>query len=450
MSEIPTPRRAILSSAGSSLKFAFRAFQHRNYRLFFFGQSISLIGTWMTRIAISWLVYRLTNSALLLGLVGFAGQIPTFLLGPIAGVWVDRWDRHRVLVVTQILAMIQSLWLAALALSGNVSIYDVILLSLFQGCINSFDMPARQSFVVDMVEDRQHLGSAIALNSSMFNAARLVGPSIAGVVIGLLGEGYCFLIDGLSYIAVIISLLAMRLPRIPKPAERQRIWGELRDGWSYVSGFAPIRSVLLLLAVAGFVGMPYTILMPVMASTVLGGGPMTLGLLMAASGVGAVIGVLQLAFRRSVVGLGRVIAFNATAFGVALIAFALSHHLWLSLLLMVVTGFGVMQQMAASNTFLQTIVSEDKRGRVMSFYTMALMGMAPFGSLFAGVLANRIGAPKTLIFSGVISAVAGGMFATQLPALRELVRPIYIELGIIPEVARGLQSATALRTPPAE
>jgi hypothetical protein len=214
-------------------------------------------------------------------------------------------------------------------------------------------MPARQSFVVDMVEDRQHLGSAIALNSSMFNAARLVGPSIAGVVIGLLGEGYCFLIDGLSYIAVIISLLAMRLPRIPKPAERQRIWGELRDGWSYVSGFAPIRSVLLLLAVSGFVGMPYTILMPVMASTVLGGGPMTLGLLMAASGVGAVIGVLQLAFRRSVVGLGRVIAFNATAFGVALIAFALSHRLWISLLLMVVTGFGVVQQMAASNTFLR-------------------------------------------------------------------------------------------------
>jgi MFS family permease len=439
-----------ISPVDSRWKHAFRAFRHRNYRLFFFGQSISLVGTWMTRIATAWLVYRLTNSAFLLGLVGFAGQIPTFLLGPIAGVWIDRLDRHRVLIGTQVLSMIQSLLLAALALRGTITIYDVLALSLFQGCINSFDMPTRQAFVVYMVENREDLGSAIALNSSMVNFARLAGPSTAGVIIALVGEGYCFLIDGLSYIAVILSLTAMRVPPGARRAERKQILGQLREGWNYVSRFFPIRAVLLLLALTGLVGMPYTILMPVFASEVLHGGPYTLGVLMGASGAGAVVGVLQLAARRSVLGLGRVIATTSALFGTALIAFSFSRVLWVSIPLMVVSGYALMQQMAASNTFLQTIVEDDKRGRVMSFYSMSLLGMAPFGSLLAGTLASRVGAPETLMFCGLLCLSGAAVFATRLGAMRVHVRPIYEELGIIPEVARGLQEASALRTPPEE
>ncbi len=434
----------------SGWRFALRALRYRSYRLFFTGQSISLIGTWMTRVATSWLVYRLTDSPFLLGLVGFAGQIPTFLLGPIAGVWVDRWDRHRVLVVTQILSMIQSLWLAALALTGRITVGDIIGLSLFQGCINAFDMPARQAFLIQMVENREHLGNAIALNSSMVNATRLLGPSLAGVIIAALGEGYCFLIDGISYIAVVASLLAMNVPRTRPRSVRTQVWTELREGWHYVSRFPPIRSILLLLALVSLVGMPYTVLMPVFASNILHGGPSTLGWLMAASGVGAVIGALQLAARRSVVGLGRIIALTAAVFGAGLIGFSLSRWLWLSLLLMVATGYAMMQQMAASNTILQTIVEEDKRGRVMSFYSMAFMGMAPFGSLLAGGLAARIGAPETLMLGGALCIAGAAAFASRLRAIRALVRPIYVELGIIPELAQGIQAATVLRTPPEE
>ncbi len=434
----------------SGWRFALRALRYRSYRLFFTGQSISLIGTWMTRVATSWLVYRLTDSPFLLGLVGFAGQIPTFLLGPIAGVWVDRWDRHRVLVATQILSMIQSLWLAALALTGRITVGDIIGLSLFQGCINAFDMPARQAFLIQMVENREHLGNAIALNSSMVNATRLLGPSLAGVIIAALGEGYCFLIDGISYIAVVASLLAMNVPRTRPRSVRTQVWTELREGWHYVSRFPPIRSILLLLALVSLVGMPYTVLMPVFASNILHGGPSTLGWLMAASGVGAVIGALQLAARRSVVGLGRIIALTAAVFGAGLIGFSLSRWLWLSLLLMVATGYAMMQQMAASNTILQTIVEEDKRGRVMSFYSMAFMGMAPFGSLLAGGLAARIGAPETLMLGGALCIAGAAAFASRLRAIRALVRPIYVELGIIAELAQGIQAATVLRTPPEE
>ncbi len=429
-------------------RYALRALRHRNYLLFFSGQTISLIGTWMTRIAISWVVYRLTNSALLLGVVGFAGQIPAFVLGPFAGVWVDRLDRHRVLVVTQVLSMVQSFWLAALALPGRITVGEIIALSLFQGVINAFDMPGRQAFVIEMVEERENLASAIALNSSMVNASRLIGPSLAGAVIAAVGAGYCFLIDGFSYLAVIASLLAMRITHRREPPVHHNVWRELADGWRYVSGFVPIRSILLLLSAMSLAGMPYTVLMPIFAVDVLHGGPHTFGFLMAASGVGALISAAVLARRKSVLGLGKVIPLTAGLFGAALMGFALSRQLWLSLPLLVVAGFGMMQQMAASNTVLQTIVDEDKRGRVMSFYSMAFMGMAPFGSLIAGELAKDIGAPFTLTLGGGVCILAALWFLTKLSAIRKLVRPIYVQLGILPEMAAGMQAASNLQMPP--
>jgi len=403
----------------------------------------------MTRIATAWLVYRLTGSALLLGVVGFAGQIPSFLLAPLAGVLVDRWNRQRLLVITQVLAMFQSLALALLTMTGLIKMWHVIVLSVLQGLINSFDMPARQAFVVEMVEKREDLANAIALNSSMVNAARLLGPSIGGVVIAAVGEGWCFMIDAVSYIAVIASLLAMTITaRVIQPTNEANIFQQLREGWSYATRFAPIRNVLLLLALVSLVGMPYTVLMPVFANDVLHGGPNTLGLLMAASGVGALAGALFLAARKTVLGLGKFIPLMAGAFGAGLIAFSFTRVLWLSLALMVVTGLGFMVQMAVSNTVLQTIVDEDKRGRVMSFYTMAFMGTAPFGSLLAGSVADRIGTPHTLLCGGIGCILGALWFATTLSDLRRDVRPIYERIGILPEVATAIQHSTELSIPP--
>ena len=412
-----------------------RALRHRNYRLFFAGQSISLIGTWLTRVATSWLVYRLTGSSWLLGVTGFAGQIPTFLLAPLAGVWVDRWNRHRTLVVTQVLAMLQSAALAVLALSGVINIVHILALSVLQGFINSIDMPARQALLIELIESREDLPNAIALNSSMVNAARLIGPSLAGVLIAAYGEGDCFAVDAVSYMAVIASLLAMRLrPRPARPAAG-RISSQLREGFAYVAGFAPARAVLLLLAVVSLLGMPYNVLLPVIATKVLGGDANTLGALMAASGSGALVGALYLASRSSVLGLGRVIAATAALFGLALAAFSRSHVLWLSLLLMPISGMAVMVHMASTNTILQTIVDEDKRGRVMSFYSMAFFGTVPFGSLFAGWLAARIGAPDTLLIGGLGCVLGALLFLRELPELRRIVRPIYMRLGILPTEA---------------
>jgi MFS family permease len=436
-------------SRTSGPAFMLRALQHKNYRLFFSGQSVSLIGTWMTRIATSWLVYRLTGSALLLGIVGFAGQIPSFILAPFAGVLVDRWNRHHLLVITQVLALLQSLAMALLALTGLIKIWHVIALSVFQGLINAFDMPARQAFVVEMVERREDLANAIALNSSMVNAARLLGPSIGGVVIAAFGEGWCFMIDAISYLAVIASLLAMSLPaRVSLPTKDANIFQQLREGWVYAVNFAPIRNVLLLLALVSLVGMPYTVLMPIFANQTLHGGPNTLGLLMAASGVGALIGAMFLAARRTVLGLGKFIPIMAATFGAGLVAVSFTRVVWLALVLMVATGLGFMVQMAVSNTVLQTIVDEDKRGRVMSFYTMAFMGTAPFGSLLAGSVAERIGVPYTLMFGGIGCIVGALWFARSLPTLRRDVRPIYVRIGILPEVAAGMQQSTELSVPP--
>jgi MFS family permease len=418
-----------------------RALQHRNYRLFFSGQSISLVGTWITRVATSWLVYRLTGSELLLGMVGFVGQIPTLVLAPFAGVFVDRWNRHRILIVTQVLSMLQSFALAALCFAGTVQVWHVMLLQLAQGLINAFDTPARQAFVVEMVEDRADLANAIALNSSMVNGSRIIGPSIGGAIIAALGEGWCFALDGLSYLFVIASLLLMRLRSTPASARGTDLLVELRTGLSYVTRSVPIRTALILLAVVSAMGMPYTVLMPVIASDVLHGGPGTLGALMTATGVGALAGTLHLASRKTVVGLGRLIMYSTLLFGTSLILFAVSRSLWLSLAVLPFVGAGLIVQMAGTNTILQTIVDDGFRGRVMAFYTMAFLGTAPIGSLIAGVLADRIGAPMTIGVGGIACVGAGLWFARQLPLLRSIVRPIYVERGILPAPVVAVDTA---------
>lgn len=417
----------------NSLKLIFRALSHRNYRLFFGGQGISLIGTWMQQIAMSWLVYRLTDSALLLGVVGFTSRIPTFLLASLAGVLADRWNRHRVLVITQTLSMIQAMILAILVLTGAIAVWHIIFLSLSLGLINALDIPTRQSFVVDMIEKREDLGNAIALNSSIVNGARLIGPSVAGMLIATLGEGMCFLLNGLSFIAVIFALLAMKITPKKREAQSSKVFQGLKEGFSYAFGFAPIRSVLLLLGLVSLMGMPFTVLMPIFAEKILHGGPQALGFLSGATGVGAIAGSIYLASRKSVLGLGRIIVISSNLFGIGLIGFSLSRLFWLSLLMMLLTGFGMMVEMASSNTVLQTIVEEDKRGRIMGFYTMAFMGMVPFGSLLAGTLANNIGAPNTVMIGGVACILGSLLFAKKLPSLRRITRPIYVEKGIISE-----------------
>jgi MFS family permease len=444
-----TPPLAVATRANASIAFALRALRHRNYRLFFGGQIVSLAGTWITTTATSWLVYRLTGSAWLLGLVGFAGQFPAFLLGPFAGIFVDRWDRRRLLVATQVISMLQSFALAVLTLTGHITVEAIVLLNVVQGVVNAFDMPGRQAFLIAMIENRDELGNAIALNSSMVNVARLLGPSIAGVVIAATNEGWCFFIDGVSYLGVIAALLAMRVaPRAAPPGRRPGARQQFIEGWKYAFGFRPIRSIILLLALVSLVGVPYSVLMPVFATVVFRGGPHTLGFLMAASGGGALIGALWLATRRSVIGLGRVITIASASFGAGLVGFSFTTALPLAIPCLVVAGFGFIVQMAGSNTIIQTIVDDEKRGRVMSFYMMAFLGTAPFGSLIAGWMSSRIGAPHTLLFGGVCCLAGAAWFAAELPQIRKSVRPIYIRMGILPQVAAGLSHAAELSVPP--
>lgn len=386
----------------------------------------------MTRIATAWLVYRLTGSALLLGLVSFAGQIPTFLLAPFAGVLVDRLNRRTVLIWTQSLAMVQSLALAALTLSHLITIREILLLSAFQGAINAFDMPGRQAFMVQMVEERNDLSNAIAINSSMVNLARLVGPSLAGIVIAATSEGWCFLIDGVSYIAVITSLAMMRVHVADVKRAVSSMTEQLREGWSYVSAFIPVRSILLLFALVSLMGMPYVVLMPVFAEKVLHGGAHTLGFLMGAAGVGALVSALSLVARKSVRGLLKMLPISAGLFGAGLLAFGFSSVTWLSMALMVVVGFGMMQGLTASNTIIQTLVHEEMRGRVMSYYTAAFVGMAPFGSLLAGGLAHWMGAPRTVMLTGSCCMVGAVLFTSRMKMIRAQMRPVYVELGIVP------------------
>lgn len=420
----------------------FRSLKYRNYRLFFYGQSISLIGTWMQRIAVPWLVYKMTGSTILLGISGFAGQIPALFLSPFAGVLTDRWNRYNVLIWSQILSMIHAFLLAWLVLSGNIVIWQVILLSFIIGSINSFEIPARHSFVIDMVEKKEDLGNAIALNSLMFNGARLIGPSIAGVLLAAAGEGMCFLINGFSFMCVIISLLFMKLEKKEPVTKKSDIRKELKDGFSYVFGFLPIRHIILLLGLVNLMVMFYSTLMPVFAKEILGGDSHTYGFLMGAAGFGALMGALFLASRETVLKLGRIIPAAVILFGTGLVVLSFSRIFLLSLVIMVFVGMGLMLQAASSNTILQTITEDDKRGRVMSFYTMAIMGTAPFGSLLAGWLAKTIGTPFTILTGGVVSVAGAVLFLRKLPELKQIVRPIYIKMGIIPEVAEGIQNAS--------
>jgi MFS family permease len=428
-----------------NLRVVFRSMKYRNYRLFFIGQGISLTGTWMQLIALSWLVYRMTNSALLLGLVGFAGQIPTFILAPLAGVVADRYNKRRVLIITQALAMAQAFILSVLVLSGNIAVWHIVALSIFLGLVNSFDIPTRHSFVVEIIDSNQDLGNAVALNSSLFNVARLIGPSLAGILIALVGEGVCFLINAISYIAIFITLISIRLTPRKTIISRQHIFQELKEGFVYAYNFTPIRTILLILALISLMGVPYQVLMPVFARDIFHGGPATMGYLMAVSGAGALAGAIYLAGRESVIGLNRIIAVSSGVFGIGVIIFGMSTVILFSVPFIFIIGFAMMVQMAASNTVLQTIVEEGKRGRVMSMYTMAFMGTMPFGSLMAGGLADIIGAPNTLLIGGACCIAGSFVFARRLQALRQKVRPIYIKKGIIPEVAQGIEAASGLK-----
>ncbi len=421
------------SNSNPGRKSVVRALRHRNYRLFFGGQSLSMIGTWMQRIAIPWLVYRLTDSTFLLGVVGFAGQIPGFLLLPFAGVLADRWNRQRMLILTQCLLMVQAFAISLLVLTGTVEVWHLVVLSLFFGAVFAFDIPTRQSFLMDMIGEKEDLGNAVALNSSIVTGARLLGPTLAGILIGLVGEGICFLINGTSYLAVIAALLAMKIPSQDLQSQGSRVWDGLKEGFVYASGFAPIRAILILLALVSLMGMPHMVLMPVFAKNILHGGPHALGFLMGAGGLGAMVGALYLASRSTVLGLGKIILISVIVFGLGLVAFSFSRVLWLSLVLILISGFGHMVQMASSNTILQTISDDDKRGRVMSFYAMAFSGMMPFGSLFAGLLASKIGAPATVLIGGIACLLGSAVYARRLPALRKVVHPIYEKMGIISE-----------------
>jgi len=441
-----------------NLKHMLRALRGRNYALFFAGQGLSLIGMWMQSVALGLLVWKLTHKEMALGLVGFASQISGFVLTPVAGVFSDRWNRRRVLLATQILAMFQATLLAALTITGVIQIGHVIALAALLGLVSSLDMPTRQAFVAQMVERREDLPNAIALNSFIFNGARLVGPFIAAMVIPLIGarfasqyagEGACFAINAVSYLAVIAALLAMRLPRWRPLPNRHHVLHSLREGFHYSFGFAPVRTILLALGLICFVAMPYGVLLPAIAAKTLHAGQVeiplfslgkhsimlkyenTVGILVSSAGMGALLGALFLASRKSVLGLGRLIAIAMAVLGVGMIGFALSKHVWMSMPLLLLIGLGFMIQTASSNTILQTIVDDDKRGRVMSFYTMAFIGTAPFGSLLAGSLATHIGAPRTVLLSGIVALVGSVVFASRLSVLSKHTRPIYVKMGII-------------------
>jgi MFS family permease len=402
---------------------AIRSLRHRNFRLFFGGQLISLIGTWMQSLAQAWLVYRLTGSAAQLGLVSFCGQIPVFLFATIGGSVADRFPRHRIVIATQTSAMILAGILAALTLTGVVQVWEIFVLAFCLGVVNAFDIPARQAFVVEMV-GKEDLMNAIAINSSMFNSARILGPAIAGALVAIIGEGWCFFANSVSYLAVIAGLLAMKLTPRRGGAAAARGLLHLAGGFSYAWTTTPIRALLLLMGLISFTGMPYATLMPVFAGSILHGGSKALGLLMSSAGAGALLGALTLALRRGLKGLGRGAGFAAILFGLGLIAFSFSRTMWLSMALLVPVGFGMMTQMASSNTLIQMMVPDHLRGRVMAIYSMMFMGMAPFGALWAGFMAEHIGAPLTVAIGGGASVVGAAYFLMRLPSWRARAREL--------------------------
>lgn len=391
----------------------------------------------------SWLVYRLTGSAFLLGLIGFTSQIPTLIFAPVAGVLADRWNRRKLLIATQALALTQAALLATAVFTGTVQVWHLIVLSLILGISNAVEIPVRQSFIIELISKREDLSNAIALNSSMVQGARLIGPAIAGILVASIGEGICFILNSISYLAVMVALIAMRIaPNPHKGKPHRKILHELREGFSYAYEFGPIRSILLLVAVMSLTGMPYSVLVPVFAKEILHGGAHTYGFLMTAGGCGAFIGTVYLASRSSVLGLGRLIVIAGVLFAVGISSFAMSNNINLSFISLVIAGFGGITVIASSNTILQTILEEDKRGRVMSLFTVAFMGMAPFGSFGAGTMAGIIGPRDTLLVGAGCCLVGTVMFARELPRIREKVRPIYVKRGIIKEVAEGMESAS--------
>lgn len=418
------------ASQGSRLAVAVRALRHRNFQLFFAGQLISLIGTWMQTVAQSWLVYRMTNSALLLGTVGFAGQIPVLFIAPIGGIVADRHNRQRVVVATQIASMVLAGILAALTLTHRVQVWHIMVLAAGLGVVNAFDIPARQAFLIDMV-GREDLMNAIALNSSMFNGARIIGPAVAGILVASIGEGWCFFANSVSYIAVIAGLLMMRITRPARLATDATPWQHIKEGFGFAKNALPIRSLLLLLGLVSFVGMPYTVLMPVFADKILHGGAKGLGILMGATGIGALLGAASLAARVGLRGLGRLIAICAGGFGISLVVFSFSKIFWLSTLLLVPVGFCMMVQMASSNTLIQSMVPDQLRGRIIALYSMMFMGMAPFGALSAGAVAEHIGAPWTVAAGGLMCVVGAIVFWTHLPSFRSEARELVLAQGMM-------------------
>jgi MFS family permease len=400
----------------SRLPTALRALRHRNFQLFFSGQLISLTGTWMQNIAQAWLVYRLTGSSLLLGSVGFASQIPVFLFAPLGGIIADHRNRQHVVIATQFASMVLAFILSVLTLTNTVQVWHIFVLATLLGVVNAFDIPARQAFLVEMV-GREDLMNAIALNSSMFNGARIVGPAIAGVLVASIGEGWCFFGNAVSYIAVIIGLALMRVQERRRPPEGSH-WQHIMEGFQFARKAAAVRAVLLLLGVVSLVGMPYSVLMPVFADKILHGGARGLGILMGSTGVGALLAALALAAKTGLKGLSRWIAFAAAGFGVSLALFSLSRHFWLSTALLIPVGFCMMLETSSSNTLLQAMVPDELRGRVMSIYSMMFMGMAPFGAFFGGALADRIGAPLTVMIGGIACIGAALLFSLRLPAIR--------------------------------
>jgi MFS family permease len=430
------------------IRFSLRALRHRDLRLFYAGQGLSLVGAWMQHVAVGWLAYRLTGSPFVLGLIGFCSQFPTFLLAPVAGALADHWSRYRMVATAQVLAMLQAAVLASLVLSGAVRVWHLLVLTVLLGLVSGLDVPARQALLVRLVRGSDDLPNAIALNSAMFNAARLVGPAVAGLLIGLGGEGPIFLLNALSYVPVLLALRALDAARdSPAPFPAASVLRAVREGFRYAFDSKPVRAVLSLLALISLVGMPYVVLLPVFARDILGGDARTLGVLNSAAGLGALLGTAYLASRSTVRGLGRVMAIATAICGAGLLAFSFSRHVWLSAAMLLLVGFGMVVATASINTVLQTVVDETMRGRVMSLFTMAFVGMSPLGSLLGGALALRTSAPVTIAVGGVVTMLVAAWFATRLSSLREVIRPIYVQRGIIPEVAAGLQSASEIPEP---
>ncbi|HXC33280.1 MAG TPA: MFS transporter [Verrucomicrobiae bacterium] len=418
---------------------AFRALRHRNFQLFFSGQIISLVGTWMQTVAQSWLVYRLTGSAVLLGLLGFVGQIPILLLSPPAGLAADRWNRRSVVIATQTASMLLAFILAALTMTHRIKVWEIIVLATLLGVVNAFDVPARQSFLIEMV-GREDLLNAIALNSSMFNGARVAGPAIAGVLVALIGEGWCFLLNGVSYLAVIAGLFLMRIDNLRPAHDGGAPLEKLREGFRFARHTRPIRALLLLVAIVSLLALPFSVLMPIFAVQILHGGASAYGTLMGAVGVGAMFGALALAMRQQLRGLGNVVAYAATGLGISLVLFSFSHWYWVSFVILVASGFTMMMQFTATNTLIQAMVPDQLRGRVMSLYSMMFLGMTPIGSLLDGYVANYIGAPVTVAIGGLVSCLGGLAFARKWPSMRGPARDLVAAQGMMASPAQPEES----------